>query len=76
MFNNLTIVFCFSLMLSSCSQTIKSPISGAQYKVNVGSTSDSTKYNKSRDEAMRENDSGCDIRIIECPEKINENSLD
>lgn len=76
MFNNLTIVFCFSLLVSSCSQTIKSPISGTQYKVNVGSTSDSNKYNKAREEAMKKDDSGCDIRIIECPDKIDEKSLD
>ena len=76
MFNKLIFVLCLSLIIASCSQTIKSPISGKPYKLNVGSTSDMDKYNKARQEAIRKEDADCNIRIIDCPETNNENTLD
>ena len=75
MFNKLIFVLSLTLVASSCSQTIKSPISGKPYKLNVGSTSDMDRYSQAREEAIKE-DSDCNIKIIDCPSTNKENDLD
>lgn len=61
----LTLVFVV-IFSSACSQTVKGPVTGAKYNVNIGGWKDKGEYDKARQEALKPAESEC--HVVDCPE--------
>ena len=73
MYKNLILAFCICLFSLSCSKSVKGPITGHKYKVNVGGWSDMDKYKEAREQAKsqeNEVERPQDCNIVDCPDKI------
>ena len=69
-------MFCICIFSLSCSETVKGPLTGNKYKVNVGGTGDMKKYKDARDDAMDPDfskdtiDRPLDCNIVDCSDSI------
>ena len=61
----ITLIFTLVVCVA-CSQTVKGPVSGKKYNVNVGGYKDKTEYEKARKEATKP--AGSECQIVDCPE--------
>ena len=72
MFKKITVLLVVSCLSAACSGTLKSPVSGKKYNVNVGCYQDKESYDQAREEAMRKSDP--DPNIVDCSDVSREAS--
>ena len=71
MVKKLTVLFVVSCLIAACSTTVKSPVSGKKYNVNVGCYQDKDAYDQVREEAIRKSDPN--PKIGDCSDVSREN---
>ena len=67
------LAFCICLLSLSCSKSVKGPLTGKKYNVNVGGWSDMDKYNEAREQVKSKEDEterSQDCNIVDCPGQV------
>ena len=78
MLKKLIILFCICIFSLSCSKSVKGPLTGKKYNVNVGGWGDMDKYKDARDDAMDPSFSKdsierpLDCNVVDCPDNVRE----
>ena len=73
MLKNIIILVCISLFSLACSKTVKGPLSGKEYKVNLGGWSDMEKYKEAREDAISKEqplEKSQDCNVVDCPDSV------
>ena len=75
MLKKIIILVCISLISLSCSKTVKGPLSGKDYNVNLGGWSDMEKYKEAREDAISKEqplEKSQDCNVVDCPDSVKE----
>ena len=73
MLKNIIVLLCVALLAIACSKTVKGPLSGKKFDVNVGGWSDMDKYKEARKSVEKEEDlrdKSQECNVVDCPDDV------
>lgn len=73
MLKNIIVLLCIALFAIACSKTVKGPLKGRKFDVNVGGWSDMDKYKEARESVDKEEDprdKSQECNVVDCPDDV------